>query len=394
MSTPRFEALLKSGDLQQGRAEAEAALQKDPADRRAMLALAKLAALEGDEPRAEALLQRAAGGTPTDEADALLVRAALHMQRGEIEAAGDIYLKLSEDPARAEALYGVGFMLAEAGHNELARKALTKAVELEPEMGIYHFQLARVLFALSQLKEAFEHLEKSLRLNPGHVPTYLVFAVALQAGGELDAAEDILRQGLKVFPDEPSMLQQLSNVLAGKNDIAGAVQVAEKLAKAQPNHPSAIANLARFRMVQGKAVEALSLCHALASRGQATVQSRTVEAMIFEAMDPPNIDGAIAAWRDAMELDPNAWGPANNLGNLLLRIPDVPDAVKLAVEALEEALRRDPDRPEPRINLALACVKLGDKVRAKTLVQELLNSGPTLDPGLREQAQKLMQHLS
>jgi tetratricopeptide (TPR) repeat protein len=394
MSTPRFETLLKKGELEQGRAEAKAALQSNPRDRRALLALAKLAALEGEEAQAESLLAQAAGGTADDEADAQLVRAALHMQKGEFEQAGAIYMKLSEDPPRAEALYGVGFFLAEAEQNELAKKALEKAVQLEPEVGVYHFQLARVLFALGELKKAFEHLETSLKLNPGHIPSYVVFAVALQAGGELDAAEDILRQGLKAFPDEPHMLEALSNVLAGKGDIEAAAQVAEQLATLQPNHPSAVGNLARFRMAQGRLADAISLCHALAERGQATAQTRSVEAMVYEAMSPPDLDGAEAAWSAAVELAPEDWSAANNLGLLLMRLPDQPEGTQRARAALEEAHRRDPDRPEPRLNLALACVKLGDKARAKELAKELVGRAPTsLDPSLREQAERLLKQL-
>jgi tetratricopeptide (TPR) repeat protein len=393
MSTPNFEKLLKSGDLEKGRAEAQAALQTNPTDRRALLALAKLAALEGDEGQAESLLQKVAGGTPDDEADAQLVRAALHMQKGEFEQAGAIYMKLSEDPPRAEALYGVGFFLAEAEQNELAKKALVKAVEMEPEVGVYHFQLARVLFALSDLKGAFEHLEKSLKLNPGHIPSYVVFSIALQAGGEPDAAEDILRQGLKAFPDEPHMLEQLSNVLAGKGDINGAAEVAEQLAKTQPNHPGAIGNLARFRMAQGRLGDALSLCHALAERGLATVQSRSVEATIYEAMNPPDIEGAMAAWREAAHLDPEDWRAPNNLGLLLMRGPEV-ETIREGRDALEEAHRRDPSRPEPRLNLALVCVKLGEKARAKEVMKDLVSRAATLEPELREQVERLQKQLA
>ena len=393
MSTPNFEKLLKQGDVEKGRNEAQAALMKDPNDRRALLALAKVAALEGDEPLAESLLQKVQGGTADDEADAQLVRAALHMQKGEFEQAGAIYMKLSEDPPRAEALYGVGFFLAEAEQHELAKKALVKAVEMEPEVGVYHFQLARVLFAMGDLKSAFEHLETSLKLNPGHVPSYVVMAVALQAGGELDAAEDILRSGLKAFPEEPHMLEQLSNVLAGKGDINGAAEVAEQLAKAQPNHPSAVGNLARFRMAQGRLGDALSLCHALAERGMATGQSRSVEAMVYEAMNPPDLEGAQAAWRAAAELDPDDWRAPNNLGLLLMRGPEV-ETIREGRDALEEAHRRDPERPEPRLNLALACVKLGEKARAKDLTKDLLARVATLEPELREQAERLAKQLA
>jgi tetratricopeptide (TPR) repeat protein len=395
MSKPHFEALLKSGDLEQARAEAEAALGRNPADRRAMLTLAKLATFAGEEERAESLLARAAGGTADDEADALLVRAALHMQRGDPEAAGKVYLQIIQgEPLRAEAFYGLGFLLAEGEEYGGARDALEQAIKLDPDVGVYHFQLARVLFAQQQLQKAFEHLEKSLRLNPGHIPSYVLFAVAFQAGGELAAAEDILRQGLKAFPDEPHMLDALSNVLAGKGDIEGAAQAAEALARVQPNHPDAVSNLARFRMAQGKPAEALALCQALAERGQATAQSRSVEAMIYEATEPPDVEGAIAAWSAAMELDPEDWAPANNLGNLLMRTSAVPDSDKQAKEVLEEALRRDPDQAAPRLNLAVVCLKLGDKARSKELVQELLKRGPSLEPSIREEAERLKKQLN
>jgi tetratricopeptide (TPR) repeat protein len=394
MSKPHFEALLKSGDLEQARTEAEAALARNPTDRRALLTLAKLAAFEGDEARAQSLLERAAGGTAEDEADALLVRAALLMQQGEPEAAGKLYLQIIQgEPLRAEAFYGLGFLLAEAEENAGARDALEQAVKIDPTVAVYHFQLARVLFALEQVEPAFEHLKESLKLNPGHLPSYVLFSVALQAGGELNAAEDILRQGLKAFPDEPHLLDALSNVLAGKGDMAGAVEAAEALARVQPNHPGAISNLARFRMAQGKVVEALALCHALAERGQATVQSRSVEAMIYEGMEPPNVEGAIKAWAAAVELDPEDWAPANNLGNLLMRTAAVPDSDSEARKMLEEAHRRAPEQPEPRLNLAVVCAKLGDTTRAKELVQELLGRGPALEPSLREQAERLKKQL-
>ncbi len=394
MSTPRYETLLKSGDVQQARAEAELALQRDPADRRALITLAKLEAFEGDAVRAEKFLQRAAGGTPADEADASLVRAALLMKRGEASAAKMLYTKLTQSqPPRAEAFYGLGYLQAEANDNAAARESLARAVELEPEVAVYHFQLARVLFALEQLKEAFHHLEQSLRLNPRHLHSYLVFAIALQAGGELGAAEDILRQGLKVFPDEPHMLKALSNVLAAKGDLPGATQAAEALVRVQPDHPSALSNLARFRMAQRNFGEALALCRKLSDRGQATALSRTVEAQIYELHDPPDVKAAAAAWRSAMKLDPQDWGPPNNLGLLLMVRPEVPDAARQAKEALEEALRRAPQQPEPQLNLALVSMQLGEKARAKELAQGLVARGASLDPSLREQAERLLKQL-
>ncbi|HLL04492.1 MAG TPA: tetratricopeptide repeat protein [Myxococcaceae bacterium] len=395
MSTPRFETLLKSGDVPQAKTEAELALQRNPADRRALIALAKIAAYEGDAARAEKFLQRSAGGTPADEADASLVRAGLLMQRGEASAAKVQYTRLTQSqPPRAEAFYGLGFLLAEADDNAAAREALARAVELDPDVSVYHFQLARVLFALEKAKEAFHHLEQSLRLNPRHVPSYLVFAIALQAGGELGAAEEILQKGLKVAPDEPHMLKALSNVLAAKGDLPGATQAAEALVRVQPDHPSALSNLARFRMAQRNFAEALALCRKLSDRGQATALSRTVEAQIYELHDPPDVKAAAAAWRSAMKLDPQDWGPPNNLGLLLMVRPEGPDSPRQAKEALEEALRRAPQQPEPQLNLALVSMQLGEKDRAKQLAQQLVARGASLDPAMLEQVQRLLEQLS
>ncbi|SET70870.1 tetratricopeptide repeat protein [Stigmatella erecta] len=394
MSTPRFEALLKSGDVQQAREEAELAFRRNPADRRALIALAKLASLDGDAVKAESYLQKAAGGTPADEVDIGLVRASLLMQRGEAGPAQALYSKLTQSqPPRAEAFYGLGFLLAEANDNTAACAALERAVQLEPEGAVYHFQLARVLFALARLKDAFHHLEQSLRLNPGHVPSYLVFAIALQAGGELEAAEDMLRQGLKVAADEPHLLKALSNVLAAKGDFPGAVEAAEALVRVQPDHPSALGNLARFRMAQRNYADALALCRKLSERGQATSLSRSVEAMIYETQEPPDLKAAVAAWRSAMKLDPQDWGAANNLGLLLLTRLEGPDAKKQAKEVLEEAIRRAPEQPEPQLNLALVCAQLEDTARAKELTQGLLARGAALAPELKEQAERLMKQL-
>ena len=395
MTTPRYEQLLKAGRLSQVRKEAEAALRQNPSDRGALLALAKLAAFEGEELKVEALLARASLGTAEDP-EARLVRAALLTRRGETRAAQALYQELTRaQPPRAEAFFGLGFLLAATGDYPGARGALERAVQLEPDVATHHFHLARVLFALRETQGGFQHLEKALRLDPRHAPTYLAWAVALQASGQLEAAEDILRQGLKIIPNDAFLLSGLSDVLAARGRISEAAAVAETLARQHPNDPASLVNLARFRLMENRFAEALSICQLLTSRGQATARSATVEAQVLESMAPPDVQGAINAWRLAMKLDPRDWGAPNNLGNLLLRVPDelVPDATTHAREALDEARRRAPQRPEPVLNLALLHARLGETDKARSLARELLALGRGLEKGLRQQAERLLEQL-
>ncbi|MFY1831259.1 tetratricopeptide repeat protein [Myxococcus fulvus] len=390
--TARYDALLAAGELDQARREAEAALKRDASDLAARVTLARLAAFDGNEAQAESWL----AGVSAEEPDVQLVRAALLTRRGDAAGALALYRKVAKArPQKAEAWFGQGYLLAEQGDNAGARTALEQAVKLSPSTAIHHFHLGRVLFAQENLKDGFHHLQESLRLNPRHGPSYLVLAVALQAGGEPGAAEELLTTGLKALGEDPYLLNALCNVQLARGNLSGAVATAETLARVEPDAPAAQANLARLRLAQGRLPEALELCRKLASRGQATSQSRMVEGMALEAIEPVDIPAALTAWREAMKLDPADWAPANNLGNLLMRIPEdeLPGAGQQALEVLEEAHRRAPERPEPQLNLALVSARLGDKQRATQMAQSLLKL-ERLDPEWREQAERLIKALA
>ncbi|HZH77601.1 MAG TPA: tetratricopeptide repeat protein [Archangium sp.] len=395
MTTPRYEQLLRAGRLEQARTEAEEALRRNPSDRGALLALAKLAAFDGEEAKVETLLARASLGVAEDP-DARLVRAALLTRRGETRAALELYRELTQvQPPRGEAFFGLGFLLAAAGDYPAARDALERAVQLEPDVASHHLHLARVLFALQERKGGFQHLEKSLRLNPRHAPTYLAWAVALRSVGQLEAAEAILRQGLKLLPNDALLLQGLCDVLEAGGRRSEAGVVAETLARQHPTNPDAVGNLARFLLAENRFAQALKLCRMLSSLGKATALSASVEAQALESMEPPDLQGAIDAWRLAMKLDPRHWSAPNNLGNLLLRVSEalVPDASTQAREVLEEARRRAPHQPEPMLNLSLLYARLGEEDKARALLRELVALGPGLDPGLRTDAEELLEQL-
>jgi Flp pilus assembly protein TadD len=191
------------------------------------------------------------------------------------------------------------------------------------------------------------------------------------------------------------LLQGLCDLLEAVGRRSEAGVVAETLARLHPTDPDAVGNLARFLLSENRFTQALKLCRMLSSLGKATALSASVEARALESMEPPDILGAIDAWRLAMNLDPRHWSAPTNLGNLLLRVaePLVPDAYTQAREVLEEARRRAPHRPEPMLNLCLVYARLGDEEKTRTLLRELLAQGPGLDPEIREAAEDLLEQL-
>jgi tetratricopeptide (TPR) repeat protein len=395
MTTQSMEALLKAGELDQARALAETTLRKDKDDRSALLTLAKLATVEGEWQRAEELVKRATRGGKDNDADSLLVQAAVAAQREQVDLARSLYEQVirTAKPPRAEAHFGLGYLLASLNDFAGARKALAKAVELDPEVAPYRFHLARMCFAQEDLKAALPHLEKALELNPLYPPVYVVWATVLQNLGELETAEALLRKGLELLPDHPELRNLLGNVLAARGDVPGAFGIAQDLAREYRDDPGAQGNYARLLMATGHRKEALALCRELSERGMATAQTKSIEAMVLECEEPPDFAGAAAAWREAMALDAEDWGSANNLGNLLMRREDGEPGknVTEAIAALEEARRRAPSRVEPVLNLALAYARQGDKAKSKALASAVVQQTP--DKDLREQAERLIKSL-
>lgn len=393
MSEPTLEELLKAGETERARALAEQSLKSKPGDRAALLALARLALFEGEAQRASELLNRAlqAGGPGVDT---MLVEAVMASQRGEIHKARMFYEEILRQPgpASAEAHFGLGFALAGQKDWAAARPHLEKAVELDPQVGPYRYHLARVLLAQQEVQTALTHLERATALSPDYAPVYVMWGSLLQQAGDLERAESALRQGLKLLPEDTDILNLLSNVLVARGKVAEAVSISQKLAQKFPDDPGALGNYARLLMATGNRQQAMALCRELAARGKATSQTRSIEAMLLEAQEPPDVDGAVAAWYEATRLDPDNWGALTNLGNLLMhrQTGDRQMNLQAAAEALENARERSKGRLEPTLNLALAYARLGDNARARALANEVIQRASPQEAGLRDQAQKLL----
>lgn len=395
--TTALEALLQLGKLDEARASAEATLREKPGDRAALLTLAKLATFDGDLAKAGALAARATLDG-VEDTDSLLVKAAIAAQsREDFEPAKELYERAIRElkAPRPEPYFGLGIVLASVGHFAAAEKPLRKAVELEPSVGQFHFHLARVLLAEEKLQEGLPHLEKALELNPLYPPVYEAVVYVLQEFGQLEAAEKVLREGLKLMPEHEFLLGLLSKVLVARGNPAEALAIAQKLAAAHPDDPETIGNLARLMAGTGHRDAALELVQKLEARGQATPQTHALEAMLLETKDPPDLDGAIAAYAAAARDDHGDWSSLNNLAHILLRREDGDRAENLgaAAEALEEARARAPHRLEPVLNLALVHAQLENTPEAKALAQEVIERAGAHDAELKTQAEKLAARL-
>jgi tetratricopeptide (TPR) repeat protein len=388
------ETFLEAGQTAKAKAAAEQDLAKKPQDRSALVVLGKVLLLEGQLDKAEQHIAQAEKQGAT--AETLLLRANLASQRGQLEpAVGYFRQVLSREPQRGEACFGLGLVLFKQGKTEEALNALSKAVQFQPNNAVFTYRYGQVLHEAGQTDLGIQKMAQAITLQPKFLPPYLTLIEVLVDEGRALQARRLVQEGLQQIPNHPRLLASLTAISLGMGDATTSYQAALTLANQRPKDAQAQANLALLMLLRGQHQEVLHLCRTMESLGLATADLKMIEATAHEAAEPPAYEKAIAAYEEAMGLDPMGWKAPNNLGQLLMRMPATPPEKLLprAVTVLEEAVRRQPDQPAPHLNLALAYTRLGEKAKAKTQAREALAANLPEGDDLREQAERLLKTL-
>lgn len=388
------ETFLEAGQTAKAKAAAEQALAKNPQDRSALVVLGKLLLLEGQLDKAEQHIARADKLGVT--AETLLLRANLASQRGQLEpAVGYFRQVLSREPQRGEACFGLGLALFKQGKTDEALAALAKAVQLQPKNAVFVYRYGQVLHEAGKTDLGIQTMAQAITLQPKFLAPYLSLIEVLVEEGRALQARKLVQEGLREIPNHPRLLSALTAISLGMGDVKTSYQAASTLATQRPKDPQAQANLALLMVVRGMHKEALHVCRTMESLGLATADLKMIEATSHEAAEPPAYEKAIAAYEEAMGLDPSGWKAPNNLGQLLMRMPATPPEKLMprAVTVLEEAVRRQPAQPAPHLNLALAYTRTGDKAKAQAQAKAVLAADLPEGDDLREQAERLLNAL-
>ena len=279
----RFELLLRVGDLDAARASAEHhldATQKGTdkeAQAHALHQLAQVLLQQGDDGRAEAMVQQ--GLWLMDGPAGERGRAALHhlyanvwAKRGEYDRALgharsslDLARQANFRPAEIDALQQVGAMLAAAGKNAEARRALDEALvgrellkDAEGRAAVLR-ELAGLAFADGRIDEGFGHLDyagRSLREAGNVVGEVTLLQLSQSIADEQGRPEHALRLGEQLL-DAAARTGDAEAAAAAHFTLATRFAAGQELDRAQAHFSTAM-----------EAQEKLGLEHAAAvSRG-------------------------------------------------------------------------------------------------------------------------------
>jgi tetratricopeptide (TPR) repeat protein len=166
--------------------------------------------------------QPAPEGRPPTVPEALMLRAAERMQRGDLRGAlADVNEALARDSKSAPAYALRGTILMTAGDRKDAMADMTRAIELAPNengVEVVHANRAHLLWLEGRALEAERDADRALALNPTYAPALHVRARLKADRGDLDGARNDLDQALAAAPRMMSgyFTRATVNMIAGR----------------------------------------------------------------------------------------------------------------------------------------------------------------------------------
>jgi len=251
-------------------------------------------------------------------------------ERGDYDmAAAEWEQAVRTDPKLIEAWVLLGEYYFGRERFEDAIRCMSQVVERAPETPDCHGRLAIAFLSVRSELAAFEEAEKELKRNPKHIPSLAVVASLAGSGGMGEKQLTALEQLVQLLPDDADFLEKYCQSLLERKRDADAGVYIERFVRLAPNSHLA----ATYQGI-------------LAYRLDASLEGS---------------QKAIAHFKRALEMEPQALFPRLYLGKLYLRIRDT----KQAVAILEDAAKKMPRKMDIQFELANAYTQAKQPAKAK-----------------------------
>ncbi len=155
-------------------------------------------------------------------------------------------VKASYDNAWAWTSYRIGEAYDQNQQLDLSLKWFKKAAELAPFQLDFRNKLGNALAKNRQISEAKDQFRWMISENPGSVSAYSNLAYLLMLEGKTPDAVKLLKTGIRINPDNESLLLNLASVQLQLNDINAAKYYLRRVLKLNKNNVSAQMALRRI----------------------------------------------------------------------------------------------------------------------------------------------------
>lgn len=385
-------------------------VKESPDALRLKFALAETYISEGDLGDATAVYKEIATGEASNEdvigAKNELVRIALR-ENDPKEARRIVDEVLAADAQNAQALQARAVIALSERRTDDAIADLRIVVRDQPESDQARLLLARAYLQNSALELAEQSLDDTLKINPLNAEAALLYARnrmrkqdfkgALQtldrllAGGVKNGDAENLRIQIRLMQKDWNSAADLASGVArstsnpgyeryvlgltlfGQERYAEAIELFKEVLSANPDMEGAISGIARAYRASGKPEDGIAFLRAQVAAKPGNIGVRI--ALTDELIRSEDVPGAIAVYREAIQLKPDVSALYRRLASVLSAHKQPAEAEKV----LREGLAAVPAALDLTLQLATLLDNQGKKDEAQVLYRELLDKDPTLD---------------
>lgn len=286
-------------------------------------------------------------------------------------AAAALLLAACGGASEKELLAQAGTAL-EKGDRATALIHIKSAIQKNPESGEARYLLGKTLLDNGEPVTAAVELRKARDLNFADAKVLPALARALLLSGE---PKKVVEQFAEAKLSDPRAMAELQTTLASAllatQDVEGARAALQAAQKASPGYAPERVLSARLKAGEGDITGALSIIDDLLAQ-----QPREEQALVLKgdllAADPKTRDGAIAAWRAALEVQPKLIAAHRSVITTLLTSNDL-DGAASQLEAMKKAA---PNHPETRFLMAQLAFLRKEFTAAREQMEAVLKVRP------------------
>jgi tetratricopeptide (TPR) repeat protein len=355
--------------------------------------------------------------------------------KGAVRAAGNLLDRLgktvpdAENPPqllselRVKTLTTRGLAYLSINDLKSARADFQIAKEMAPGSIASYVNLATVSVKEGNLNEAKELYELALKLNASDFDALSgLIKNVYTAAHQFSEAHQRIDQALGSQPNSAPLHFLKSQVFQYEGNTQQEESELQRAVALDPGYVPAFSSLAALHVKNRRPDQAIAEYQKILERGESAV-TYTLIAMVEESRG--NVDAAVQGYRKALDLDPNAPVPANNLawliadrgvGNLdeavrlsqgaVQRYPNTPGFADTlgwvyqkkglygaAAEQLQKAVAGESDNATYRYHLGMAYAGNGDRAAARLQLEQALKQTNQLASSDAADARKTLSSL-
>ena len=239
-----------------------------------------------------------------NHADAWTGLGSICAQLGKFDAAESSYRRSIElKPHQPQTLNSLGILYARTGRPVQAEEVFRRAVAQQPGYAKALHNLGNILAEQKKSAAAAESYRQAERAGYREASLFDGWAGALSALGDQRAAEVMLQQALKTWPDDPGLLKRLGTVLSHQLCWDGAAACLRRSLQHRPADPETqrqygqvLSRLGRLDVAEQHLREALRLRPTDAEAGNDLAVAQLQQA---------KLDESAATFRQVLALEPD-----------------------------------------------------------------------------------------